>query len=71
MAQEETKAELLRKREELMERLDKIKADLQQGLDRDYEDQAIQLENAEVLDGIARSTQAEIDRITEKLQNME
>ncbi len=59
--------ELEAKRSELIERLEAIERDYRQGLERDAEEQAIQLENAEVLEGIARSARAELDRIEKEL----
>ena len=47
-----TKEQLLRRRDELRERLNAIKRDYGRGLDKDFEEQAIELENAEVLAGI-------------------
>ena len=59
--------ELESRRRELIERLEAIERDYRQGLDADAEEQAIQLENAEVLDGIARSARQELDRIEKRL----
>jgi hypothetical protein len=64
------KKELLAKRDELRERLIAIEKDYRQGLDKDAEEQAIQLENAEVLDGIARAAREELDRIEEELSKL-
>ena len=68
---EEKKKELLAKRTELRERLEAIEKDYRQGLDADSEERAIQLENAEVLDGIARATRAELDSIEKKLAELD
>ena len=65
------KETLLRRRLELRERLDAIKKDYRQGLDPDFEEQAIQLENAEVLEGIARATAAELDQVERQLAELE
>lgn len=59
---------LLDKREELRQRLEAIKADYRQGLDADSGERAVQLENAEVLEGIARATSEELERIEELLE---
>jgi len=55
------------KRNELIDRLDQIKKDYKQGLDADSEERAVQLENAEVLEGIAQATRDELDRIEREL----
>jgi hypothetical protein len=68
---EDRKKALLAKRDELRERLEAIERDYRQGLDRDSEEQAIQLENAEVLDGIARATRDELDNIEKKLAELD
>ena len=57
------KAQLLAKRDELRERLEAIRRDIRSGLDANSEERAIQLENAEVLDGIAKVTTEELARI--------
>ena len=64
------KASLLAKREELRERLDAISRDIRQGLDADSEERAVQLENAEVLDGIAKATAEELARIEQQLAEL-
>ena len=65
------KETLMRRRLELRERLDAIKQDYRQGLDPDFEEQATQLENAEVLEGIAKATAAELDQIERQLAELE
>ncbi len=55
----------------LIERLDAIKRDYRQGLDADSEERAVQLENAEVLEGIAAATQQELDRITAEIEKLQ
>ena len=64
------KETLLRRCYELRERLEAIKQDYRQGLDRDFEEQAIQLENAEVLEGIAKATAAELDQVERQLAEL-
>ncbi len=59
--------DLENKRKQLIERLESIERDYRQGLDQDAEEQAIQLENAEVLEGIARSARDELERIEQEL----
>jgi RNA polymerase-binding transcription factor DksA len=64
------KERLIEKRNELRARIESIEKDYQQGLDPDSEEQAVQLENAEVLEGIAKSTSEELQRIEEKLAKL-
>jgi len=64
-------AELTKKRDELRERLAAIERDYRAGLSADSEEQAIQLENEEVLNGIARATAEELARIEARLQQLE
>lgn len=63
-------AELRNKRDELRARLEAIEKDYRSGLDADSEERAQQLENAEVLAGIAKSTAEELRRIEEKLADL-
>jgi len=67
---EDKKATLQAKRDELIERLASINKDYRQGLDPDSEERAVQLENAEVLDGIAKATQEELNRIEDELADL-
>lgn len=64
---EETKSTLLKKRDELKARLEAINKDYQQGLDPDSGERAAQLENAEVLEGIAKVTADELQDIEDQL----
>jgi len=64
------KQQLIVKRDALRDRLDAIERDYRQGLDADSEEQAVQLENAEVLEGIAKSTSEELQRIEERLAEL-
>jgi len=70
MSESEQKAKLLSRRKELRERLDAIQRDYRQGLDADFEEQAIQLENAEVLAGIAKVTTEELDKVEQQLREL-
>ena len=63
-------AALTQKRDELRERLIAIERDYRQGLERDAEEQAIQLQNADVLEAIAKSTAAELERIEARLAEL-
>lgn len=65
------KEELTQKREELLNRLDAIKRDYRSGLSPDSEEQAIQLENAEVLEEISRVTNEELQKVTHALERIE
>lgn len=58
---------LKEKRNELLDRLERIHADLESGLDTDMEDQALQQENRETLAEIARVTQEELDKVLKDL----
>jgi len=64
------KEQLIEKRDELRNRLQSIEKDYRQGLDSDSEEQAVQLQNAEVLDAIARSAAEELKRIDERLAEL-
>ena len=65
-------AELTEKRDALRARLEAIEKDYRQAqlLDADSEERAQQLENAEVLAGIARATADELRRIEDKLAEL-
>jgi len=67
---ENEKIQLTEKRDELRSRLDAIEKDYRQGLDSNSEEQAIQLENAEVQEAIAKSTAEELQRTEEKLAKL-
>ena len=61
------KARLLARRDELRDRIDSINSDFRQGLDADSEERAIQLENYEVLQGIANAAADELRQIEARL----
>jgi len=63
-------AKLRERRAELVQRLEAIQRDIGSGLDRDYEEQAVQLENLEVLQEIARVARVEISEIDRKLSTL-
>ncbi len=65
------KEELMKKRKELMERVEAIKADYRRGLDADSEERAVQLENRETLQEIERVTLEEIAKIDEQLKTLD
>lgn len=65
------KVELTEKRDQLAARLNAINLDFRQGLDRDMEEQALQLENQEVLAEIARITAEELNKVDAALARIE
>ena len=64
-------AALQEKKKELEERLEKIKADVGRGLSADSEEQAIELENRDVLLEIARVSEEELASVNAKLSELE
>jgi len=58
------------RKKELQDRLAAIRRDLGRGLEKDYEEQAIQLENLEVLEEIARVAEEEVRTIELKLNEL-
>lgn len=67
---ETEKARLLTRKQELEERLAAIEQDYRQGLDADSEERAVQLENAEVLEGIGNAAADELAQIEERLAEL-
>ncbi|MBI5040419.1 MAG: hypothetical protein HZB57_04250 [Gammaproteobacteria bacterium] len=67
----ETRQDLIEARDRLHARLDAIRAEIRQGLDADSEERAIQLENREVLEGIAVATTEELARIERRLSELD
>ena len=65
------KEELLKKRKELMDRVEAIRADYRRGLDADSEERAVQLENRETLQEIERVTLEEIAKLDEQLKALD
>jgi hypothetical protein len=61
------RARLIEKRNELRARLEAIRADIRGGLEADLEERAIQLQNDEVLEGIANATVAELEEVEAQL----
>jgi RNA polymerase-binding transcription factor DksA len=68
---EQDKQSLLARRDALREKLEAIESDYRQGLDADAEEQAIQLENAEVLEGIAKAAAEELAQVEQKLAELD
>ena len=58
---------LLCKRDDLLKRIDDIKRDLGQGLDADLNEQAIQLENMEVLQELLNVATTELEEVATQL----
>ena len=67
----ESEQQLRQKQVELRERVDAIRRDFKSGLDRDLEEQAVQLENAEVLDALLKQALTELEEIEQKLRRRE
>ncbi|MEQ8289723.1 MAG: hypothetical protein RIB78_08355 [Gammaproteobacteria bacterium] len=63
--------ELLAKKQELETRLEKIKQDIASGLSSDFEEQATELENRDVLLEIARVTEEELEAIKAVLNDVQ
>ncbi len=61
---------LLAKKQELQERLERIKKDIAGGVSADFEEQATELENRDVLLEIARVTEVELEAIKAKLDDL-
>ena len=59
--------ELLMRRDELVARIESIEKDYRGGLDADSAERAVQLENSEVLDGIARAAADELEQVESRL----
>ncbi|MEJ2308770.1 MAG: hypothetical protein P8Z31_12465 [Gammaproteobacteria bacterium] len=62
-----TREELEARRDELRQRLERIRQDMRGGVDHDPEERVDQVANREVLEGIYRSTEAELERVEQQL----
>lgn len=62
-----THEQLLARKKELMKRLEAIRSDLRRGLAADSEEQAVQLENLQVLQEIHRLADEELKTIEQEL----
>lgn len=71
MSNENKKAELLQKKQELADRLKKIQQDIAGGLNPDFSEQAVQLENRDVLLEIARVTEEEMETVKKQLSELD
>lgn len=67
----ETREQLLARRSELLERLEAIKRDYASGLDRDLDEQSIQIENQDVLAKLSREAVEQMKEIENKLCTLE
>lgn len=61
---------LTAQRDELRARIEAINADFRQRLDTDSEERAIQLENREVLEAIAKAATEDLERIDKRLAEL-
>ena len=62
---------LIQRRNELRDRIKAIHADIGRGLDKDYEEQSIQLENLEVLQEIVRVAEKELREVEIKISDLQ
>jgi len=67
----EIREQLLKRRQELEARLASIKSDLGSPLDHDFAEQAVEQENAEVLQSLGREAESEIQKINRALIRMD
>jgi RNA polymerase-binding protein DksA len=65
------RSELLKKKEELTERLERITANLRRGYEADSKERAKQLEDSEVVDALGNEARLELQKITATLARME
>ncbi len=63
--------DLQNRRKELEDRIQAIKSDIGSGLDPDSEEQAVQLENYEVLLELLRTAESELADVNDKIRNLE
>ncbi len=67
----EIRVQLLGRRAELESRLGSIKKDISKPLDHDFAEQAVELENDEVLQALGTEAEAEINKINSALIRMD
>lgn len=65
------RSRLLRKKEELTARLERITANLRRGYEADSKERAKQLEDSEVVDALGNEARAELKKISAALARME
>lgn len=59
------------RRTELLQRIDSIRADFKSGLDPDSEEQAVQLENYEVLQALLTQAEAELREVEARILQLQ
>jgi RNA polymerase-binding protein DksA len=64
-------SELLRKKDELTTRLERITANLRRGYEADSKERAKQLEDSEVVDALGNEARVELSKISAALARME
>lgn len=67
---EPDKQELIRRRNEILEQMDRLRDDLQMELDRDPEEQAIQIEQDQVAISMEDNLREELTDIERRLEEM-
>jgi len=68
---EQVRHNLIDMLEDLDERLAKITHDVKEPLDKDFEEQATQAENDEVLDGLGNAARTEIEMVKQALDRLD
>lgn len=67
----QTKEQMLKRRDEINDELNRVNRDLQMELDRDAEEQAIQIEQSEVSTAMEANLRKELADIEDKLIDLE
>ena len=70
-AHDALRAQLEQRKAELLERLERIKANVRRGYDADSKERAQELENHEVVDALGNDTRAELGRIRATMERLE
>src|SRR5690242_9162834 len=68
---EEVRNSLIEMLEDLDDRLDKITHDVKEPLDKDFEEQATQQENDEVLDSLGNAARTEIEMVKQAISRID
>ncbi len=68
---EETRNSLIEMLEELDDRLARISHDIQEPLDHNFEEQATQAENNEVLDGLGNAARTEMEMVKQAIARID
>jgi RNA polymerase-binding protein DksA len=69
--QERLRQRLLRKKHDLTARLERIRSNVQRGLDRDSAERAKQLEDSDVVDALGKEARLELLQIAATLRRMD